>query len=294
MVQSGAAALHERSPKPTSYPIWKRGGFNAYLQGKYPEIFALSHKPSIELNQRYLPVLELPTGGGLMAISSPMGTGKTEVLKALIAQARAIDSGCLVELIGYRNSLGKQSAQRLGIDHIHDLQGSSYAQTYINSSSGLAYCLDSLHRRIGAIQKAIAQGRRVLLLLDEIDALMKHLFLGSTLGKRRGDIALMLCELLKAVIDGGGWIVAGEADLLSLPIQFLEQVTGQLAQVTVNRWVGAPWQIEAPIPLNAKMEPSPALMGKAAIAPPKVSKARNSIFSFLAGSPALSRRGVSG
>jgi hypothetical protein len=266
VVQSGAVALHQAIAQATPYPAWKRGGWDAYLRGEYPEIFGLIHEPAITLNQRYLTALQLPQAGGILAVSSAMGTGKTEIMQGLIKQAKAIDGECLVELIGYRNSLGKQSAQRLGIAHIHDLQGETSAQLFIDSAQGLGYCLDSLHRRIERVLKAITNGRRVLVLLDEIDAVLKHLFLGRTLGNRRGEIMMMLCELLQAVSNGGGWIVAGEADLTSLPIAFLEAITGQVAQVVVNSYQGNPWQVEAPIPSNAKGEPSPALMGKAAAA----------------------------
>lgn len=264
VVQSGTAALHDAIAQAVPFTEWKRGGFDAFLQGKYPELFGLTHDPIATLEQRYLPALGLPSNGGILAISSPMGTGKTEAMQGLIKQARAIDGECLVELIGYRNSLGKQSAQRLKLDHIHDLQGDSYAQTFVDSASGLAYCLDSLHRRFKAVLAALDRGQRVLLLLDEVDAVLKHLFLGSTLGQRRGEIALMLCELLQAIASGGGWIVAGEADLQSLPLNFLEHITGQPVQLIINQWQGQPWQIEAPMPINQKGQPSAALMGKAA------------------------------
>ena len=266
VVQSGADALHQAISQAMPLPAWKRGGWDTYLKGKYPELFSLTHAPAIKLNQRYLPALQLPQSGGTLALSSAMGTGKTEAMKALVAQARALDPNCLIELIGYRNSLGKQSAQRLTLDHIHDLQGTGYAQTFIETAQGLAYCLDSLHRRIKAVLAAIANGQRVLVLLDEIDAVLKHLFLGSTLGKRRGEIMLMLCELLQAVSNGGGWIICGEADLTSLPINFLETITGKAAQVILNSYQGHPWQIEAPMPANAKGEPSAALMGQSAAA----------------------------
>lgn len=266
VVQSGANALHQAIAQAMPFPAWKRGGWDAYLKGKYPELFGLTHAPAITLNQRYLPALGLPLDGGILALSSAMGTGKTEAMKALIDQAKGIDPNCLIELIGYRNSLGKQSAQRLKLDHIHDLQGTGYAQTLINTTSGLAYCLDSLHRRIKTVLAAIANGRRVLVLLDEIDAVLKHLFLGSTLGRRRGEIMMMFCELLQAVSNSGGWIVCGEADLTSLPIAFLEAITGKTAQVVINEWQGNPWKIEAPMPTNDEGEDSPGLMGPAAIA----------------------------
>ena len=263
-VQSGGAALHHVLAQAVPFTKWKRGGLDAFIKGEHPELFGLTHSPVATLNDRYVPTLGLPANGGILAISSPMGTGKTEAMRGLITQARAIDGECLVELIGYRNSLGKQSAQRLKLDHIHDLQGSGFAQTFIDTTERLAYCLDSLHRRHQAIMAAIQQGQRVLLLLDEVDAVLKHLFLGSTLGKRRGEIALMLCELLTAVANNGGWIVAGEADLQSLPLNFLEQITGQSVQLIVNQWQGEPWQIEAPMPTNQQGNPSTALMGHAA------------------------------
>jgi hypothetical protein len=96
---------------------------------------------------------------GLCFVKSPKGSGKTEALRGLLA-----DAGSAL-LIGHRRALIRQSCQRLGLDCYLDAEGSPTRRFGI--------CLDSL-LRIRAPQKYD------VVVLDESEQLLAH-FLADTL-----------------------------------------------------------------------------------------------------------------
>ncbi|MEM9907177.1 MAG: DUF3854 domain-containing protein [Cyanobacteria bacterium P01_D01_bin.44] len=229
-------------------------------------LFKLIDAPDAVLNQRYLAGIDLPTPGSILGIVSPMGTGKTEATKHLKQQFFERHPDGLFDGPGYRNGLGQQTAARIGSEHLHDLEceQGQYTQMLIEHSPALQYCLDSLHRRANATLRAISQERTVCWVLDEADAVIRHLLRGGTLGGRRQQIQMLFKDVAQAIIQSGGYIVAAEADLTQLCLDFLKELTGAPTSLVQNQHQPHPWEVTAPIPLSKEGKPAPVLMREAA------------------------------
>ena len=206
----------------------------AYFRSKNPGFYGLTCDRTV-INQRYI-TLDLPASGSLLAVSSDVSTGKTETLKRVKQQFFERHPDGYFDEQGYRNGLLRQKVERNGGDHIRDLECSDakWSQGAIDESHQLHYCLDSLNRRAPALQEAIANGRKVLINLDEADAIVKHLVGGGTLGIRQAEIWLMWCDLLKAVIAGGGYVVALEADLSQIAVDAIAEAAGNPSIVAIE------------------------------------------------------------
>ena len=159
------------------------------LRDSKPGFYGLTDPNRRIVNQRYID-LQLPAPGSILAISSAMETGKTVSGGKLKDEFFARHPDGLLELQGYRNGLGQQTAGKWDMDHIGFLEASApgVSQMLIDDASSLAYCLDSLNRRARAIFDAIAEGRKVCIFLDEGDAVLKHVLGGGTLSRRQAEI----------------------------------------------------------------------------------------------------------
>jgi len=195
----------------------------------------------------------LPELGQALLINSPMGTGKTVWYATPIKELQERHHGLIVDAIGHRNNLLLQTVDRLNdlvpglnLAHIKSLGTGQYTQSQINTTDALAYCIDSLWRRFDALIRAIENGRKVLLILDEVDALIKHLLLSTTLkAKRRIETITKFGILLEKIADGGGYVIGGEAHLTALAVHALKVFSGGKLNVLVaeNTVKPAPWNV---------------------------------------------------
>ncbi|MEP0873218.1 KAP family NTPase, partial [Trichocoleus desertorum AS-A10] len=197
---------------------------------------SLTYKPTVELNQPYMGEFDLPEEGSVFLVSGLCGTGKTTLFKRLAEQYRQkYPSGKIVS-IGSRNLLLLQSGEKLKIQHISVFKHKGFTDTRaLNTASSKSLCFDSLLKI--DISKL---GPHPLVFLDEIDAGFKHLLQGGTIDdKHIGHIQLHLQELLREIVDRGGFIVGGEANLTDLPIDFLLETIGREVplHLVVNSWI---------------------------------------------------------
>lgn len=92
---------------------------------------------SITINQEFLGAMQLPSGEKLVAIRSPKGTGKTELLISIVALR--ISLGLPTILITHRIQLGQSICGRIGLDYVTEINDG--ARNYF----GFGLCVDSLH-----------------------------------------------------------------------------------------------------------------------------------------------------
>jgi hypothetical protein len=211
---------------------------------------SLTHTPTTELNQRFLGELPLPAPGTIAAISAACKTGKTESMngfvddqgvkrfEGIIAKHRAAHPDAKIFVIGYRNTLLKQTAKRLGITHIQDLRGKGYRA--IQNTREIAFCLDSLDKiDLDGIPP------NSLIILDEGDATLKHGLEGGTLKGRQAEILSLLQKMLNKVLGDGGAVLLMEDNLTDLPIDTLKSLTGNQYPVdlTVNHFKPSKWDV---------------------------------------------------
>lgn len=178
----------------------------------------------------------LPALGEALLIDAPMGSGKTHWMGKILGQLQG--PGVKVVAIGHRNNLLRQTGARLGLTHLADVPlGSNISgQPSLHHAGAIAYCIDSLHRHYDALMRHIGAGGRVLLLLDEIDALMRHLLLAETISPvRRITLLYQFSNLLQAIARGGGWIIGGEANLSQLACDALRRLSLGTLPVKVGR-----------------------------------------------------------
>ena len=150
---------------------------------------------SIQINSRYVDA-ELPQDGVVLAVKSGTGSGKTTVLKKLVDEWRNQDSSASFLCPGYRNSLLRQMAHILGIQHIHEKDIRIMSR---EPGSGIAFCIQSLIKMAAMQEESFANK---IVFLDEIMSTLRDLLTGKTVKKRTKVIELFkqMCNEARAIV----------------------------------------------------------------------------------------------
>lgn len=114
-----------------------------------------------------------------------LGRGKTTLLKKWVKDWKESNTGFLC--LGYRNTLLLQLCEQLGAYHLHDKEASLMR---MNSSAGIALCVDSLWRF------SPEDFDNKIIILDELKSVIKHLLHSSTV-RNRDKILNLFHEAIK-------------------------------------------------------------------------------------------------
>ena len=156
-----------------------------------------------------------PAVAQLVALSAPMGAGKTEAIAAAVALLLA--AGVRVVLITHRRSLGAALAERLGLPWAEDAApGSDLRQ------QGVALCIDSLCSGSG-MQIRPDDWRGCVVVIDEAAAVLAHALTatGTAIATRRPAVL----ETLTPLLAGASQVIVADAQLSDPVLQALEAAT---------------------------------------------------------------------
>ena len=148
-----------------NYPAqWQSRRMAKSLRDSKPEFYRLTDSNRKIINQRYVD-FQLPAPGSILAISSPMETGKTVAGGKLRDEFYQCHSRRPTRATGLSQRV--RTADSGQVEHgiiSASLEASApgISQMLIDDAQSLAYCLDSLNRRARAINDAIAEGRKGL------------------------------------------------------------------------------------------------------------------------------------
>ncbi|WP_353932740.1 plasmid replication protein, CyRepA1 family [Okeanomitos corallinicola TIOX110] len=204
-----------------------------YNQSVDLEIYLAKTKPHTELtisrdltiNQSFLAEIPFPTSG-LVGVKSAKGTGKTTGLETIVKQAKTCHRPVL--LITHRILLGKFLCEKIGIDWGINIGLKSNLQ--VNQSFGL--CVDSIWK----IEPEEWQGG--IIILDEVEQSLWHLLNSNTCKHKRIKILSIFQQLISTVLATGGLIIAQDADLSDVSLEYLQGLAGNKITpwVVVNKW----------------------------------------------------------
>jgi hypothetical protein len=161
----------------------------------------------------------IPAPSTITIVSSPCATGKTYVLKKIIADHLAANPRARVIDIVHMNAIKEGHQARLGIGEWRTGYGQDEAA--INSFPAISICPDSF---LKLDLQSIPQ--KSLLILDEAEAVLNHVASGKTLGINAARAQQHLADIIERVLFGGGSVIALEDDLTDLTIEALHQLSG--------------------------------------------------------------------
>lgn len=162
----------------------------------------------------------------LIAVSSSMGTGKTESIKAIV---RHYEDG---NVISFRNSLLRNLCSRIPeVVFWRDVQldDDNDNLRLVRSHEWVAACVDSIEKL----------PPKKVLVIEEAQKLVSHLLLGKTCKLRRKQIV----DTLKRHCEYAERIYLFDADLTDLEVSFFEYLSGSSAYRLFNSWQSSPWQV---------------------------------------------------
>ena len=192
----------------------------------------LTYPTQIEVNSRYLPKLDIPPETKLIGIKSPKGTGKTQSLSKIVAQAIARRQKVLV--IGHRVQLVKELCQRFGLSYVTELDEQSPMETL-----GYGLCIDSLH---SSSQAKFDPGEwsNSLVIIDEVEQVLWHCLNSGTCKERRVEILKSLKTLMQNVLAQQGQVYVADADLSDIALDYLISLSGINLEpyIVKNVWQG--------------------------------------------------------
>jgi hypothetical protein len=202
----------------------------------------LTYPATLTVNQPYLEDVPYPATG-FACLKSAKGTGKTTALQTLIRQAT--QTGRKVLVITHRIQLGRAICESIGIDWIEDLRDST-TSTQLGALLGYGLCIDSLHFGSQARFNPDAwQG--AIVILDEVEQVLWHALNSSTCYEHRVKILETLRELIQVVLNTDGLVIAQDADLSDVSIDYLLGLADQPTTpwLLVNKWQpSCPWQVK--------------------------------------------------
>lgn len=216
------------------------------------QLWALTSPASLTLNTPYLGKLPYPDAG-LACIKSAKGTGKTTALQDLIQDATR--TGRKVLVITHRIQLGRAICNSIGIDWIEEVKGSD-----TQGLLGYGLCIDSLHSTSQArFNPQLWKG--AIVILDEVEQVLWHVLNSSTCYENRVKILETLRELVQVVLSSNGLIIAQDADLSDVSIDYLKGLVDTPIEpwIVINQWKPETgWNVsffdtKNPAPLVAQM-----------------------------------------
>ncbi|MFB2920291.1 MULTISPECIES: plasmid replication protein, CyRepA1 family [Aerosakkonema] len=214
----------------------------------------LSYPAALRLCQRYLGEIPYPESG-LVGIKSPKGTGKTQALIELVRDA--LDTGSRrVLIITHRIQLGRAICAALGVNYIDETKDSAVGKLF-----GYGLCIDSLHP-LSQAQFNPENWEGAIVIIDECEQVIWHALNSSTCYENRVSILQTFQELIHNVLTSGGLVVAQDADLSDLSIDYLKALAGIQIEpwIAVNEWKPTKgrdvtfFATSDPAPLFAQME----------------------------------------
>ena len=209
-----------------------------YRQSVDLDIYLAHTKPHTELtipvaltvNRPYLGKIAFPTSG-LVGVKSAKGTGKTTALQNIVQQAKSQNQPVL--LITHRIILGRFLSEKIGIkwgiEHeAWSIKADELPAKYpliITPSLGL--CVDSIWK----LKPEDWHG--AILILDEVEQSLWHLLNSNTCKQKRVKILRIFQQLISTVLTTGGLIIAQDADLSDVSLEYLQTLAG----IKLNPWV---------------------------------------------------------
>jgi Domain of unknown function (DUF3854) len=228
IVEQGVAAFEAIDRAAPEWSLWQTA-----------RLWALTQSPTLELHQPYLGDLDYPETG-LAFVKSAKGTGKTTALKSLVQRAIGQDRKILV--ITHRIQLGKAICQSVGIDWITD-RHESLGPIVERAFHGFGLCIDSLHPNSQAKFDPTAWDGAIVI-LDEVEQVLWHAMNSATCYNARVRILETLKALLQHVLLTGGLVLAQDADLSDLSVNYLKQLAHQGMDELASEWGQVdPWLV---------------------------------------------------
>lgn len=189
--------------------------FEEFLDTVWDSAIAeLSCEPTQLLEQKYLDV-ELPDQG-VVVIQSPMGTGKTELLRSVCAQAPSVLS------LTHRITLGRQAANRLGL--------ALYSDANIKQANRLEITVDSLYKL------PTFQNRYHTVILDEVVQVISHMLDSSTCKEQR----VAILQKFAYFVQSAERVILQQAEISDAVLQYICKLRGEVPHVIRNDYASEP------------------------------------------------------
>jgi hypothetical protein len=211
-----------------------------YRQSVDLEIYLAYSKPHTQLtipatvtvNCPYLEGISYPTSG-LVGIKSAKGTGKTTALQTLVHQAKTLNRPVL--LITHRIQLGKFLCEKIGIQWgVNSSENFPIVEQelpviseHLTKGNSCGLCVDSIWK----LTPENWQGG--ILILDEVEQSLWHLLNSNTCKHKRVKILKLFQKLISTVLTTGGLVIAQDADLSDVSLEYLQKLSG----IKLTPWV---------------------------------------------------------
>jgi hypothetical protein len=230
LVAKGAKHFAECYSKALSFDDWQADGLKN-----------LNYKVSLRLDSstKYIGEFAPPPSAKLICLKAPKGSGKTEWLVKICADAQ--NRGQKVVVITHRKQLGKALCDRFGIDYVSELKDSDTKGAF-----GFGLCFDSL-RRGGQARFNPDDWRNCIVILDECEQSIWHLLNARTeIVKHRIEVLRNFQQLIQNTFESDeGKVYFCDADLSDLGIDYVKS----LSSFSIEPWIAVkegnptPWNV---------------------------------------------------
>ncbi|MEH1890050.1 MAG: plasmid replication protein, CyRepA1 family [Nostoc sp.] len=215
-----------------------------YRQSVDLEIYLAQTKPHTELsipaaltfNRPYISEIPFPTSG-LVGVKSGKGTGKTTALQAVVQQAKSRNQPVL--LITHRILLGRFLCEKIGIQWGIDKNSKFLIPNSCTNAINRVSPLKSFGLCVDSLWKLNPENwRGAIVILDEVEQSLWHLLNSNTCKHKRVKILKLFQQLISTVLTTGGLVIAQDADLSDVSLEYLQGLAGikLTPWVVLNQW----------------------------------------------------------